>query len=786
MTVKVPYSACEKQKNVVRVLHVDDDVCFLDVSKQILMTYNNFEIDTVTSVDDAFKKIAQQTYDALVSDYEMPQKNGLDFLKEIREQNNQIPFILFTGKGREDVAIKALNLGADRYINKQGNPDTVYGELSDALIKTIEHKQSKKMLVESESKYRKLLENSLQGIAIIRGSPPKFVFANAAMEKLFGYTPEEMTALSPEQINKSVHPDDRDAFFNRFKKRLEGKETESTYLFRGFGKDGSLRWVEVCANLIEFNGKPAVQGVFLDITENKKVEESLRESEHRYRELANCLPDIVFETDLNGKLEFANEGAARISGYCINEIEKGLDILQFIVPDDREKAAIKIQRLFSGSNYSPAEYTFLRKDGTTFPALVTATPRICKNKMTGLRGIAIDISGRKEIEKALVESEEKFRNLAEESPNIIFINKRGRVVYANKKSEEITGYSREELYSPKFNFLSLYPPEYGATVKSTYSKHLRGKTVSPYEYVLITRDGKRINAIVNTTLIEYEGDKAILGIVTDITERKKAEKDLQESELKYRNLFNNSNEKYLSIFGLTREEMKGRKSLSFWADPLERQKMVHLIQADGFVKDFECKLLNKQRDIRHCLISVRLCPDQGILEGTIIDLTERKVAEDKLRESQHLTQKMLFCTPNLIYIYDLQENCNIYSNKEVVDFLGYSPEQIKSMGSKLFDNILYPDDVQVVAKHHARFTNAPDNATYDVVYRMKHSSGEWRWLQSRDTLFARTEQGLGKQILGICEDITELKKTDERRKVLERKVNEYSKHLKYCPVKRCQ
>ena len=97
---------------------------------------------------------------------------------------------------------------------------------------------------------------------------------------------------------------------------------------------------------------------------------------------------------------------------------------------------------------------------------------------------------------------------------------------------------------------------------------------------------------------------------------------------------------------------------------------------------------------------------------------------------------------------------------------------------KLFDKILHPDDVEVVTKHHACFANAPDNATYDVEFRMKHSSGEWRWLRSRDTLFARSKEGTGKQILGICEDITEHKKAEEHRKVLERRVNDYSEHLK--------
>src|SRR5208337_2820180 len=221
------------------------------------------------------------------------------------------------------------------------------------------------------------------------------------------------------------------------------------------------------------------------------------------------------------------------------------------------------------------------------------------------------------------------------------------------------------------------------------------------------------------------------------------------------------NEKYLSIFGLTREEIQGKSSLGLWANPLEREQMVSLLKADGFVKDFECNMLNKNGVTRQCLTSVKLYPQQGILEGSILDVTERKANEDKLRESQYLTQKMLDCSPNLIYIYDLQENCNVYANREVLDFLGYTPEQIKLMGSELFANVLHPDDVQVVAAHHARFANVPDNVTFDVEYRMKHSSAQWRWLRSRDTLFARTPDGLGKQILGICEDITERKKAEE-------------------------
>jgi DNA-binding NtrC family response regulator len=110
------------QRNVrLNILHVDDDPDILKVSKSILELDGIFEVDTSNSVDEAFKKLAKQTYDAIISDYDMPQKNGLDFLKQIKLGKNETPFILFTGKGREEVAITALNLGADGYYHKQGS-----------------------------------------------------------------------------------------------------------------------------------------------------------------------------------------------------------------------------------------------------------------------------------------------------------------------------------------------------------------------------------------------------------------------------------------------------------------------------------------------------------------------------------------------------------------------------------------------------------------------------------------------------------------------------------------
>lgn len=138
-------SAAFGKEDSLHILHVDDDASFLLFSKIPLEKENKFEIDTATCVDEALDKLKTQHYDAVVSDYTMPLKTGLDFLKELREQKNNIPFIIFAGRCKEEVAIKALNLGADRYIKKSGSPDVVYCELGDAINKIVERKKTKSL-----------------------------------------------------------------------------------------------------------------------------------------------------------------------------------------------------------------------------------------------------------------------------------------------------------------------------------------------------------------------------------------------------------------------------------------------------------------------------------------------------------------------------------------------------------------------------------------------------------------------------------------------------------------
>ncbi|MGA1868034.1 MAG: ATP-binding protein [bacterium] len=165
---------------------------------------------------------------------------------------------------------------------------------------------------------------------------------------------------------------------------------------------------------------------------------------------------------------------------------------------------------------------------------------------------------RNKAEKAIRDSEMKFRALSENSPNMIFISKEGKVIYANKRCEEITGYKRGEFYSPTFDIFFLHPPESREIIKTNFSRHMKGEKIPPFENTIITKKGKRIETIFTTKMINYEGEKAILGIVTDITKLKEAEQVLKRDKESFKKLVNEKTEELLK----TQKKLADAKRLS--------------------------------------------------------------------------------------------------------------------------------------------------------------------------------------------------------------------------------
>ena len=677
-----------------------------------------------------------------------------------------------------------MNLGADSYINKNGSPETVYCELADAINKTVERKKSRELLAKSESKYHALVENSLQGISILLAAPLRIVFANGAFGKILGYSSQELMLLSPEEIMSLVYQEDRAVFFNRMENRLQGEPARACFEFRAVRKDGSIIWLSSLANRVDYDGQPAVQGMFLDVNESKKAAEVLCESEQRYRELANCLPDIVFETDLNGKLEFANERATEISGYALSEIEKGLNILQFLVPEDREKAKKNIQRLLAGGSYEPAEYTFVRKDGTTFPALITATLRVCKNKVTGLRGLVLDITEHKKTEEIIRKSEARYRELANLLPEIVFeTDITGKITFFSQRAFEITGFTPEEL-AKGVNMLSFVVPEEREKAKENIKKSLARESHGASEYTLFKKNGTTYPALVRTEPI-FSEDKVqgLRGLVVDITQRKRMEDELKGSEERLRLLFENAPDAcYLSdlkgnfvdgnksaeeITGYNRNELIGKSFLSLNLLPrnqiLKAAKLLALNVIDKSTGPDEFML--NQKNGTQVSVEIRTHPlkiqGRKLVFGIARDVTERKKAEEALQNGEKRFRQLVLSSPDTIHLLDPKSHKVEFLNRD--EFLGYSRAELESANSIL--PWLHPDDRDLVQGYYQLVIKGAPDGQKPVAYRLKSKAGNWEWVQSRATILKHDDEGKPEQILVTLTVITERKKIEEELKI---------------------
>ena len=385
----------DSSSKTIRVLQVDDDSALLEVSKQIMQDMNSaFSIDFALSVDEAFSKLQIDCYDIIVSDYEMPAKSGLDFLKTLKQTGWEIPFILFTGKGREEVAIEALNLGADGYYNKQGSPETVYGELVHGILTVHEKWHIKQALEESEKRYSALMEQATDAI-FLHDIEGKIIDANQQACKQLGYTKEELIGMNISCIDDNATDEIKGALWPR----IIAKET---YTFESINKrkDGTIFPVEVSLGPINIGGQTLIMGSVRDITVRKKIERSLEESQKRYQDLIETTGEFIWEMDPQGRYTYCSPQMQELWGIK-PESMIGKTPFDVMPPQYRELAL----QAFLSFGLSPMPFRNLEStafDGQGRPIVIeiNGMPFFDENKnLLGFRGITRDITERKRNEE---------------------------------------------------------------------------------------------------------------------------------------------------------------------------------------------------------------------------------------------------------------------------------------------------------------------------------------------------------------------------------------------------
>jgi two-component system NtrC family sensor kinase len=512
-------------------------------------------------------------------------------------------------------------------------------------------------LRQSEERYRTLAEQSLMGLVVVQDF--RIVYANSAYAEVSGYSVDELLSASPAQLQAMIHPEDQALVWGRFRDRLEGKAALPRYECRAIRKDGTVCWMEVHATRIEYNGKPAIQAAYIDITDYKQAGEALKQSEERYRTILDEMEEGYYEVDIAGNFTFVNDAMSHILGYSRDELI-GMNYKTY-TPREYVKAVFQaynhVYRTGEPMKWFPMAE--IRKDGTRILAEDSVLPlRNDKGEVVGFRGVSRDVTNRRQAEEALQKSEERYRQLTENAGEAIFVVQDGRVKFMNPKGAELSGYSIEELVSKPF--VEFIHPEDIDMVADRYLKRLKGEPVPQiYDFRIIRKDGIIRWGELNAVPISWEDRPAVLCFMNDITERKEAEQALRQSEERYRAILERMQDSYFEadIAGnltfvnsaacrhlrYSREELIGMNYKNFVAEDYTRsvfQVFNEVYRAGVPNKGFQWKTLRKDGSPGFIDSSVApLRNDEGEIigfSGVGRDITERRRMEEQLMLTERL------------------------------------------------------------------------------------------------------------------------------------------------------
>jgi PAS domain S-box-containing protein len=398
---------------MISILYVDDEKTLLDITKIYMEKTGEFDVDISLSAKDAIDRLSQRSYDAVVSDFQMPGMDGLEFLKYLRPKYATLPFILFTGKGREEVAIEALNSGADFYLQKGGEPKSQFAELRNKILQAVNRRRAEKALRESEEKYRVIVDNA--PIGIFHSTPEgNLVDVNPVYAGMFGYdSPGEMIA----EVNRVgmattlyTSPEQREAII---RDALEdtGWHTYDTQYRK---KDGTLFFCHLSfrAYINPASGNKEFEGFVVDITESRTAQVRIAAGERRYHNIFDAAGDAMLVLDFDsGSVLDANPAAVRMFGYTVDELRL-LHHKDLFADPEAADCPDTCQTL-----HLP-QFPYRKKDGTIFFAETTSTHYPQKTRTICIVSIR-DITERKKAEERVSAAQRLYIVLSQINQSIV-------------------------------------------------------------------------------------------------------------------------------------------------------------------------------------------------------------------------------------------------------------------------------------------------------------------------------------------------------------------------------
>jgi two-component system NtrC family sensor kinase len=570
--------------------------------------------------------------------------------------------------------------------------DLAYG--INAQRMRVKREGTEEQLQKSEEKYATLVERGNDGIIIIQGGMLKF--ANTRMVDMSGFSLEEVIGRP---FIDFVAPDYRELVADRYQKRMSGETVTGNYEIAILTRYDRNVPVEINASLIEYEGKPADMAIVRDITERKQAEETLRESEERYRALVDLGAEvgeavIMLQDSEHGDAVhiFFNREWPRITGYSREELPK-MSFFDLVHPEDRKASQERHQRKLRGEAVPGLfEMQIIRKDGTQFPVEVTSA---YTKYLGGPANVVYirDITERKQAEEALRHSElEKATILESMSELMVYQDTQHKILWANQAAVASAGLAPEELAGRHCYEIWPHLSEPCAGCPVVRAR----KSGQPEKAEIATPDGRVW--FIRGYPIRDEND-SIVGVVevtSEITERKQAEEALRDSEERYRSLVDNVrlcilrstlgppgrilavNPALEEITGYSRDELLAMDVEELYARLEDRKALMEeLASAKGAVTR---ELRWRKKDGSEIVVLDRLIAVRGdggdilYLDAIIEDITELKRAENALKASEEKLRLMFKSVPEGITVSDLDGNI-LETNEAVVHIHGYDSKE---------------------------------------------------------------------------------------------------------------
>ena len=678
---------------LITILYVDDEVGLLNLGKEFLGRMGHFIVETAGSVQEAQGILRVSGIDAIVSDYQMPGQDGIEFLQEVRLDYQDLPFILFTGKGREEIAIQALNLGADFYLQKGGDPVAQFTELTHKIHSAVDRYQAKRKLVEYEERFSKIFGASPTPIILSKKTDGIILDANAGFERIFGLETWEISGKSFRDL--SIWKDSLD--YERIISLIVSEKSVRNLPLQLLDGNRNPLEILVSGESIRIRDTDCFLIQMHDVTETLRMQERLKESEDRYQLLFNNTLDAFslnevlcdpYGKPVDYRFLDVNPAFERITGFRKEDVigKKILDVRPNMdralldiygkvalsgTPVRFENFAADLDRFFDVQVFSPQKGQF----ALVFSE-ITEQRRVneeLQRKNNELGQLNEDLQAtEEELRQSISDLSEKEHQLQESESHLAEAQRLAKIgswdldiltqkLFCTSETFRILGLNQSTDVLGFKDLQQFWHPDDWQELVQVSKRLLHEGQPYDLEHRLILPGGtQKFVRVQGEAIYKEESIVRIWGTIQDITHRRELTKALDHSETKFSSIFRASpaaitmsrfsdgtflevNQSFIDLMGFSPEEAIGHTSreLGVFVDYEDRMAMVAILNQDGGFRNRIFRLRRKDGAIIVAKVNAEILnlDQEKCILFMIEDITEEERAREELiRKNEELGQ----------------------------------------------------------------------------------------------------------------------------------------------------